>query len=76
MKAKRRVYAMERHMLELSQSLCPTFKLDKVTGRNKEEITPFELSLLCGIANHPMSSFSIDGVAVALTIEWVQIHPI
>jgi hypothetical protein len=67
---------MERHMLELSQSLSPTFKLDKVTGRNKEVITPFELSLLGGIANHPMSSFSIDGKAAALTIEWVQIHPI
>jgi hypothetical protein len=67
---------MNHHVLELSQSLSPTFEPERIMRVNDDEISPFELSLLCGILNFPISSFSIDGKEAALSIEWVQMYPI
>ena len=67
---------MQKHTLELSQSIDPNFCVGSGESGNPNEITPFELSLLCGAMVHPTLSFSVNNEGTALSIEWEQEFPI
>lgn len=67
---------MQQHSLELSQTLNPDFNVGRVDHGDTQEMTAFELSVLCGSMVHPMSTFSIDSDGTALSMEWVQKFPV
>ena len=64
---------MMQHTFELSKSLNPSFDLGEI-GEGAE-ISMLELSLLCGVMVHLMSTFSIADDGTSLHIEWLQKYP-
>ena len=67
---------MEQYTLELSNTLNPKFCIEKPSGIQSRQLTPFELSMLCGAMAHPSLSFSMSDEGDALSIEWAQNYPI
>jgi hypothetical protein len=67
---------MQQHTLELSKTLDPSFNIGEPMRENEQDLSTFELSMLCGTMVHPMASFSINTERTALSIEWVQEYPI
>ena len=65
---------MERHILELSESICPNFYLGKTSGSSDASITRLELAILCGSMAHESASFSVGDDGKSLQMEWVQKH--
>ena len=67
---------MQLHALEFSQTLIPSFSVDVSDGKHSNQLSDFELSMMCGVMVHPSSSFTIDNEGTSLSIEWVQDYPI
>jgi hypothetical protein len=67
---------MQQYTLELSQSLDPKFSFGNPEQVRQNEISTFELSMLCGAMVHPSLTFSTNVEGTALSIEWEQEYPI
>ncbi len=67
---------MQQYALEFSQTLIPSFRVEVSDGKLSNQLSDFELSMMCGIMVHPSSSFSIDNDGTSLSIEWAQDYPI
>ena len=68
---------MERqHTLELSETINPAFNLGGPSQGDSDEISMFELAMVCGSMVHPMLQFSTNSEGTALSIEWLQKYPL
>ena len=67
---------MQKHVLEFSQTLIPSFSVEVSDGKRQNSLSDFELSMMCGAMVHQASSFTVDHEGTSLCIEWVQNYPI
>ena len=66
---------MQQHSLELSQTLIPDFCVGEPDRGDRQELTAFEFSMVCGSMVHSMYTFSINSDGTALSMEWIQEYP-
>ena len=67
---------MQQHILELSQTLIPSFSIEVSDAKSSNSLSVFELSMMCGAMVHPASSFTADDDGKSLSVEWIQDYPI
>jgi hypothetical protein len=60
------------HLLEISNSCSPCFSIARSESDKSNELSTFELSLLCGVMVHPASTFSVETETSSVSIEWQQ----